>query len=78
MNAQSKPHCMVSNLLACTAALLVLSGSPALAQDTGTLDKGKVVEQPQPYSPYAGSTLPAAVVSSVTPTTIPRCPWTAA
>ena len=59
MNPQSEPHCLVRNLLACTAALLVLSGSLALAQDTGTLDKGQhgpyksqAVKQPKLYPPY--------------------------
>ena len=57
MNAQSKPLCMVSNLLACTAALLVLSGRPRRWHKIlERWDEGKVVEQPQPYSPCAEST----------------------
>ena len=62
MNPQSKRHCMVRNLLALSAALLVLPGGPALAQDTGTLDKGKVVEQPKPYSPYVDQHFPQRVL----------------
>jgi S1-C subfamily serine protease len=34
----------------------------ALAQDTGTLDKGKVVEQPKPYSPYVEQHFPQRVL----------------
>jgi hypothetical protein len=62
MDTQSKLHYMVRNLLVCTAALLVLPGSLALAQDTGTLDKGKVVEQPKPYSPYLDQHFPQRVL----------------
>ncbi len=42
-------------------ALTVLSGS-ALAQDTGTLHKDKVVEHPQPYSPYVDQHFPQRVL----------------
>jgi hypothetical protein len=43
------------------AALTALGGS-ALAQDTGTLDKDQVVEQPKPYSPYVDQHFPQRVL----------------
>ena len=45
-----------------TAALAVLPGGLVLAQDTGTLDKDKVVEQPEPYSPYVDQHFPQRVL----------------
>jgi len=62
MDPLSKPHCTCRNLLALSTALLVLPVGSALAQDTGTLDKGKVVEQPQPYSPYVEQHFPQRVL----------------
>ena len=44
------------------AITFVMLGGPALAQDTGTLDKGKVVEQPKPYSPYVEQHFPQRVL----------------
>ena len=49
-------------LLVLQLFVLVLAGSPALAQDTGTLHKGKVVEQPKPYSPYVDQHFPQRVL----------------
>ncbi len=47
-----------------TLAVIALTGlgGPALAQDTGTLDKDKVVEQPKPYSPYVDQHFPQKVL----------------
>jgi hypothetical protein len=42
-------------------AALTALGGPALAQDTGTLDKDQVVEQPKPYSPYVDQHFPQRV-----------------
>jgi hypothetical protein len=39
-----------------------VAGGTALAQDTGTLDKGKVVEQPKSYSPYVDQHFPQRVL----------------
>ena len=48
-------------LLAVAAiAALVVPGGPALAQEW-TLDKGQVVEQPKPYSPYVDEHFPKRV-----------------
>ena len=47
MSSQSKLHCVVTNLFALTAALVVLPGGSALAQEW-TPDKDQVVEQPKP------------------------------
>jgi hypothetical protein len=58
----SKPRRVPGNLFALSAALLVLASSPALAQDTGTLHKGKVFEQPKPYSPYVDQHFPQRVL----------------
>ena len=44
------------------AVSLLLSPSVLLAQDTGTLDKDKVVEQPEPYSPYVEQHFPQRVL----------------
>ena len=49
------------DLLALGITLLVVLGAPALAQDTGTLHKAKVVEQPKPYSPYVDQHFPQRV-----------------
>jgi hypothetical protein len=58
----SRPRRVPGNLLALGATLLVLAGSPALAQDTGTLHKGKIVEQSKPYSPYVDQHFPQRVL----------------
>jgi len=60
MNPQSKLHCIVSNLLALTAALVILPGGTALAQEW-TPDKDQKVEQPAPYSPYVDQHFPQKV-----------------
>ncbi len=60
MSPQSKLHCIVSNLLALTAALVVLPGGSALAQEW-TLEKDQLVEQPKPYSPYVDQHFPQRV-----------------
>ena len=57
-----KVLCTVRNLLALNVTLSVLLGSPALAQDAGTPDKDKVVEQPKPYSPYVDQHFPQRVL----------------
>ena len=44
------------------AITFVMLGGPALAQDTGTLHKGKIVEQPKPYSPYVEQHFPQQVL----------------
>ena len=48
--------------LAFAAVSLVISSGVSLAQDTGTLDKGKVVEQPKPYSPFVNQHFPQRVL----------------
>jgi hypothetical protein len=60
MNQLSKLHCTVSSLLALTAALIVLPGASALAQEW-TPDKDQRVEQPKPYSPYLDQHFPKQV-----------------
>ncbi len=60
MNPQSKLGCTVSNLLALAAALLVLPGASALAQEW-TLEEDQLVEQPEPYSPYVDQHFPQKV-----------------
>jgi len=60
MSPQSKLHCIVSNLFALTAALLVLLSGSALAQEW-TLEEDQLVEQPQPYSPYVDQHFPQRV-----------------
>jgi len=51
-------------VLMCIVVAIVALTVPgiALAQDTGTLDKGKVVEQPEPYSPYVDQNFPQRVL----------------
>ena len=44
------------------AVTIVALGGLALAQDTGSLDKGKVVEHPKPYSPYVDQHIPQRVL----------------
>jgi len=60
MSPQSKLHFVVSNLLALAAALIVLPGGPALAQEW-TLEKDQLVEQPKAYSPYVDQHFPQRV-----------------
>ncbi len=60
MNPLMKLHCIVSNLLALTATLLVLPGGSALAQEW-TLEKDQLVEEPKPYSPYVDQHFPQRV-----------------
>ncbi len=60
MSPQSKLHCIVSNLLVFTAALLVVPGGSALGQEW-TPDKDQRVEQPEPYSPYVDQHFPQHV-----------------
>ncbi len=60
MSPLSKLLCTVSNLLALTAALVVLPGGSALAQEW-TLEKDQLVEQPKPYSPYVDQHFPQQV-----------------
>ncbi len=59
MNTQSNLHRTGSNLLALTAALLILTGGSALAQLTP--EKDQLVEQPAPYSPYVDQHFPQQV-----------------
>ena len=53
-----------TDVLMCIVVAIVALTVPglALAQDTGTLDKGKVVEQPKPYSPYVEQHFPQRVL----------------
>ena len=60
MHQLSKLHCRLSSLLALTAALVVLLGSSALAQEW-TPDKDQLVEQPKPYSPFVDQHFPKQV-----------------
>ncbi len=46
MNPLTKLRCMVGNLVAFTAALLVMLGGSALAQEL-TLEEDQLVEQPE-------------------------------
>jgi hypothetical protein len=62
MKPRTKLRGTARNLLALATALVVLPGGLALAQDTGTLDKDKVLEQPQPYSPYVDQHFPQQVL----------------
>jgi hypothetical protein len=59
MDPQSKLH---RSLLALGATLLFLLAGSALAQDTGTPDKDKVVTPPKPYSPYVDQHFPQRVL----------------
>ena len=49
-------------VLALGLTLLVMPAGHALAQDTGTLDKDRVVNQAEPYSPYVGQHFPQNVL----------------
>ena len=60
MSPQSKLHCIVSNLLVLTAALVVLPGGSALGQEW-TPEKDQLVEQPKPYSSYVDQHFPQRV-----------------
>jgi len=60
MKLQSKLHCIVSNLLALTAAVVVLPGGSALAQEW-TPERDQLIEQPEPYSPYVDQHFPQRV-----------------
>jgi hypothetical protein len=60
MSTASKLHPKGSNLLALTAALIVLPGASALAQET--VDKDQMVEQPKAYSPYVDQHFPQKVL----------------
>jgi len=51
-----------NSILAVAAIALTVLGGPALAQDAGTPDKGKVVEHPKPYSPYVDQHFPRRVL----------------
>ena len=53
---------MKSILTVSTIAALTALGGSVLAQDTGTLDKDRVVEQPKPYSPYVDQHFPQRVL----------------
>ncbi len=64
MSPQSKLHCIISNLLVFTAALLVVPGGPALGQEF-TLDRDQLIEQPEPYSPYVDQHFPQRVFFGV-------------
>jgi len=59
MSPRSKLRCIVSNLLVLTAALVVVLGGSALAQET--VDKDQLVEQPKPYSPFVDQHFPEKV-----------------
>ncbi len=60
MNLLSKPHCIASNLLALTTALIAVPVGSALAQEW-TLEKEQLVEQPKSYSPYVDQHYPQRV-----------------
>ena len=49
-------------VLALGITLLVMPAGPALAQDTGTLDKDRLVNQAEPYSPYVDQHFPQSVL----------------
>ncbi len=51
---------MVRNLFALNVTLLVVLGGPALGQ-VGTPERGQLVEQPNPYSPYVDQHFPKRV-----------------
>ena len=53
-------HCTVSNLLALTAALVVLPSASALSSEL-MMDKDQLVEKPQSYSPYVDQHFPQRV-----------------
>jgi hypothetical protein len=60
-NPRSKLHCTFRNLLAVTAALVILPSGSAFAQDSGIPDPETLAEvaNKQPgYSPYAGRNFP--------------------
>ncbi|MCZ6611621.1 MAG: DUF3604 domain-containing protein, partial [Planctomycetota bacterium] len=59
-NPRSKLHCTVRSLLVLSVTLLVVLGGSALGQEW-TPDKGQVVEQPKPYSPYVDQHFPQRV-----------------
>ncbi len=60
MTTQSTLHCGIRDVLALSAALLVLLSGSVLAQEW-TPDKGRRVEQPAPYSPYVDQHFPQQV-----------------
>jgi hypothetical protein len=53
---------LIRKRLALSVTLLAVLGGPALAQDTGTPDSSRVVEQPKPYSPYVDQHFPQRVL----------------
>jgi hypothetical protein len=53
---------LVFKSLCAGTVLLALLGGAAGAQDTGTLDQGRVVERPEPYSPYVDQRFPQRVL----------------
>ncbi len=59
MSTALKLHPKVSNLLALTAALIVLPGASTLAQET--VGKDQMVEQPKAYSPFVDQHFPQQV-----------------
>ena len=62
MSPQRTLSLQTTIISALAATLLVLPVGAALAQDTGSPDKGKVVEQPKPYSPYVDQHFPQRVL----------------
>ena len=53
---------LIFKSLCAGTVLLALLGGAAGAQDTGTLDQGRVVEKPEPYSPYVDQHFPQRVL----------------
>jgi hypothetical protein len=52
----------INYVLALSVTLLVMLGGPVLAQDVGTLDKDRLVNQAEPYSPYVNQHFPQNVL----------------
>ena len=63
MTLQSKRNCVLSNLFALTAALLVLPGGSAFASDPIPAEEGLIDAYPkrEDYSPYANRNFPTNV-----------------
>jgi hypothetical protein len=58
-------HKMKRKLIALIGQVVTLTlalGTTAIAQDTGTLDKERLIEKPEPYSPYVDQHFPQRVL----------------
>ena len=53
---------LMKSILSMAAIALAIPAGLALAQDAGTPDRGQVVEQPEPYSPYVEQHFPQKVL----------------